>query len=466
MATEAAFQLKSSLASQHMTNAGYIYGGYIVVSKLHRSSASDFDALDALPVCYDPDDSSAPEKDGIIVSGSLVYVLENSKLYQCTAIDKTVPVAQKQTAATWTEVLSFNFDPSTKQNTLTFDLTPTDGSSNPVTSDGVYDALQDLRESLEGKSSSYVVSDRTNPVFDSTDNTITLTAAVTDISGATVNLSDLKIGAIFYVTETDVPDRWVGLINKTGATVTSVVLYKFETDLSGYVKLADAQTITGSKTFTADTYHQADIILNNGEYLQGKDSNNTNTYNLIGIKSSSSEISLGSVTAGDIVSYDTFKPNTTGLDLGTSANKWTNLYLSGNLSDGTNTTTVESIVTKAGAQTISGTKTFSTAPILNNNIFLQGKNTSGTAYNLIGMNSGNSVIVGNSSAGLTLSTSSAVTPNANGTKNLGSASLTWNDIYLSGTLKDATHTFTLPSETGTLALTSDIPDPPQILRYV
>lgn len=35
-----------------------------------------------------------------------------------------------------------------KQNTLTFDSTPTDGSSNPVTSDGIYDALATKQSTL------------------------------------------------------------------------------------------------------------------------------------------------------------------------------------------------------------------------------------------------------------------------------------------------------------------------------
>ena len=41
-----------------------------------------------------------------------------------------------------------------KQDTLTFDSTPTAGSSNPVTSDGIYAAIQnaidDLRSELGG----------------------------------------------------------------------------------------------------------------------------------------------------------------------------------------------------------------------------------------------------------------------------------------------------------------------------
>ena len=37
------------------------------------------------------------------------------------------------------------------QETLTFDSTPTDGSTNPVTSDGIYDAFAGVDTALSGK---------------------------------------------------------------------------------------------------------------------------------------------------------------------------------------------------------------------------------------------------------------------------------------------------------------------------
>lgn len=63
MATQVGFQLESSLASKHMTDAEYIKGGYIVVETIAER--------DALPIY---DGTATPVVDGIIVKGSLVYV--------------------------------------------------------------------------------------------------------------------------------------------------------------------------------------------------------------------------------------------------------------------------------------------------------------------------------------------------------------------------------------------------------
>lgn len=106
---------------------------------------------------------------------------------------------------------------------------------------------------------------------------------------------------------------------------------------------------------------------------------------------------------------------------------------------------VDDIVTKSNAQTITGAKTFSDNVTLDNNKFIKGKATGGTAYNLIGMNSGNGVVVGNSNVGLILGTSGNVIPSADGTKNLGSSSYKWNDIYLSGNLSDGTNSISVAS---------------------
>ena len=93
-------------------------------------------------------------------------------------------------------------------------------------------------------------------------------------------------------------------------------------------------------------------------------------------------------------------------------------------------------------QTVGGVKTFSSAPTLNNNIFLKGKFTGGTAYDLIGVNSGNGVAVGNTSTGLILNTSSNVIPSANNTKNMGSPTAMWNTLYATN-INDGTNSVTV-----------------------
>ena len=64
----------------------------------------------------------------------------------------------------------------------------------------------------------------------------------------------------------------------------------------------------------------------------------------------------GSTTPYFAVAGSTTQSN--GTDLGTISNKWKNLYLSGNLSDGINSVSIANIVTKDTAQEITGTKTF------------------------------------------------------------------------------------------------------------
>lgn len=61
-----------------------------------------------------------------------------------------------------------------KQDTLIFDYTPIEDSANPVTSDGIYNAIEDVREVAEGKTTSYVVDDTTQTEFNSQDSIIHL----------------------------------------------------------------------------------------------------------------------------------------------------------------------------------------------------------------------------------------------------------------------------------------------------
>jgi len=50
-----------------------------------------------------------------------------------------------------------------------------------------------------------------------------------------------------------------------------------------------------------------------------------------------------------------------------------------------------------------------------------------------------------------------VYPSADNSKDCGAGTKRWKDIYLSGALKNNTYTWSLPSKTGTVALTSDLP---------
>ena len=125
-----------------------------------------------------------------------------------------------------------------------------------------------MAELAEGKSQAYTLAyDPSDPggtfnnsVFNSQNDTIIISNSNTlYISGGKitgpqlVSAMNLKIGDVIYVTNTDVPDRWVGAINSG-----SYMLYKMETskpDLSSYVTTNTEQTISGQKTFSStNTY--------------------------------------------------------------------------------------------------------------------------------------------------------------------------------------------------------------------
>jgi hypothetical protein len=74
MATKVGFQLESSLASKHLTDAEFIKGGYLVIDSLSKITPG---SADYLPV-------AEGSNDGVIVTGSLCYCQEDSKFYQYT----------------------------------------------------------------------------------------------------------------------------------------------------------------------------------------------------------------------------------------------------------------------------------------------------------------------------------------------------------------------------------------------
>ena len=223
------------------------------------------------------------------------------------------------------------------QGTLTFDSTPTDDSSNPVTSNGIFDAIQNVIEIAEGKTATYTLSYDTtgNADFNSQNASITVSSFV-DTAGNTITDADVKVGDIVLVVEVDVPDRWVQSIDTTNHTIT---LYKMETskiDLSNYVDRTTDQTISATKRFLADT------VISHSRKLKFYDVSNYG-------------FSLGnSGSGGQLYFYNPSNTATyymqtnsfgtlTDKDLGSSTYKWNNLYLAGSLNDGTNQTNVANI---------------------------------------------------------------------------------------------------------------------------
>ena len=75
-----------------------------------------------------------------LLQGSTCIIIQDSALYRMQSNGTWIQQIQDITADTYTrqQIDSFLAE---KQNTLTFDTTPTDGSTNPVTSGGIYTAF-------------------------------------------------------------------------------------------------------------------------------------------------------------------------------------------------------------------------------------------------------------------------------------------------------------------------------------
>lgn len=150
----------------------------------------------------------------------------------------------------------------------TMDTTPTTGSSNYVSSGGVAAQLKtinglieaqgtkidDITAIAEGKTNTYVLKAADNSQFNMSKNTgVTQTTVLPSATlklndGTTIKGSDLKIGDIVLVIETDKYDWWVGQI-----TSTAITCYVFEAekvDLTAYATKTYVDTMPTTKEFT------------------------------------------------------------------------------------------------------------------------------------------------------------------------------------------------------------------------
>lgn len=168
--------------------------------------------------------------------------INNGLLYRCTT---TISEPEEFDGSHWS-FADVRYLLSLKQDGLTFDQEPTDGSDNPVTSNGVFDAMQEIMEVAEGKTKTYVVDADTqgNAPFKASTDTITVTSFVA-VDGTVVSVADLKLGDVILVTQTDYPDRWVGGFGDESGLGRFAVLYKMETtkvDLSDYYTKSESDS--------------------------------------------------------------------------------------------------------------------------------------------------------------------------------------------------------------------------------
>lgn len=84
----------------------------------------------------------------------------------------------------------------------------------------VYQKLEDVTAIALGRNTSYVVSAKTQPKFNTQSKTISINTPITDVSGNIIQLRDIRVGDTFYVIEEKVPDRWVETKTTEGTVIT------------------------------------------------------------------------------------------------------------------------------------------------------------------------------------------------------------------------------------------------------
>lgn len=122
--------------------------------------------------------------------------------------------------------------------------------------------INDVAAVAEGKTNSYVVEKtQGNNKLDSQNDSVVLSSGdfpLTTTGGSQIVHADLKIGDIIYITNTNVPDRWVGLKQNN-----SVTLYKMETakvDLANYYTKSEVDALIESKISQYLTSIEADDV--------------------------------------------------------------------------------------------------------------------------------------------------------------------------------------------------------------
>lgn len=147
------------------------------------------------------------------------------------------------------------------QETLTFDSTPTDGSTNPVTSDGIYDAFAGVDTALSGKVDTTSVGVANGIAELDNDGLVPSSqlpdVAYTDVTNKpsinSVTLSGNKTAAdLGLVNNTDLTDIIAtGPTNATGNTITSGLYFY----LDGVLCKAKSDIASGA-TFTLNTNYE------------------------------------------------------------------------------------------------------------------------------------------------------------------------------------------------------------------
>ena len=157
-----------------------------------------------------------------VANTNVINWLKNNATIQSTIYDVTLNILEtvkapiKSISVNNSAITPVNENVNITVPTKTSDITNDSGyitnltaqiTENQVTN--LSSDLQNIREVAEGKKQTFVCSYKENECLDDQDNYITITDALIDIQGNGISLESLNIGDTIYVSEFNVPDRWV-----------------------------------------------------------------------------------------------------------------------------------------------------------------------------------------------------------------------------------------------------------------
>lgn len=198
----------------------------------------------------------------------------------------------------------------TKANIGLGNVNNTSDADKPI-STAVQAALDTVVQIAEGKTKTYVISASVNLSFASNEDTIKLSMQGTNITTTTgqtsIRLSELKLGDIVLLTDTDYPDRWVSTIN--GNLMWFDKLETRKIDLSGYATTTDIDKIKNGTTVVkkAEQDSEGNVIKDtyfkkSGGTMNGDINMNGNEISNVSAMSVNEEFSVGSVQEAIITS--------------------------------------------------------------------------------------------------------------------------------------------------------------------
>lgn len=250
MATKVGFQLESSLASKHLTDAEFIKGSFIVVSTIA--------ARDSLPVATDT-------TDGVIVKGSLCYCTADSKFYQYNGTSWSVKEFGATAEATSSAAGLMSASDKSNLDTIVNSFNSDDSNT---TIDTVKEVLKAFENAPEGTNIANALAAKSNVGHN---HEVTTAAVLTGVkpSGTDTFIKTISGGGGSLTSNTTATDgiKYIDSVTHSAASLTGTKTFNTDaikditlsasttnTDGPAYVESVThtAATLGGTKTFNTD----------------------------------------------------------------------------------------------------------------------------------------------------------------------------------------------------------------------